>query len=149
MGEKRAESREEMGDEKIVIAKIEAIVASAQKDIIKEILIQSDKISLVDKRLATVEYEVTGISGDPNNRGIVNRCVEHDKRISLVEDYIIQDKIEDAEKTGYQKGSAKAAIIALKNKEITVKWGVAIIALIGVVLSSTVLQTVVNHLVGG
>jgi hypothetical protein len=128
-----------------LMANVETTIANSQRAIVEEILIQTEKLVAVDKRVARIEDGVFGDNRDPNNHGMVHEIAGIKCRLEIYDEFITDYRIEKAGRNGEAKGAAKAVRVNLKNKEITVKIGVALIALIGVVLSSTVLQTLVDH----
>ena len=107
-----------------MVASIKMDIANSNNAVIEELLEQRNSIDKVDKRMERLEHVVIGINGDPNSRGIVHRCEDHETRFKKYDDLIEQIKIKSAR-----------------------QFGIFIIAIIGAVSSSTVLQTVVEYLV--
>lgn len=117
--------------------KVTAIVSQNQSEMLQEVFVITDKISGIDKRMERMEHVVVGIKDDPNNPGIVHRCVKHGDRIEVLENYVHSQTEKDKSKEIKEDRKFK------KHSANVVIW-VALIGLAGTLATSTVTTMLVS-----
>jgi len=118
-----------------MVSGIRALILQFQNDIIEEMIGWKDELMKLITRITRIEHRVFGIEGDPLSGSMVGDINALRCRVDKCDEFI--DKHDDAEnyKQGYANGRKKAATIDIKKREITVKWGTALIALAAVMIT--------------
>ena len=119
------------------------------KNINAEVMTQHELLERFKTGLIAIEHAIFGVPGDPNQPGIVQRCILHAEHFATIDTFIRGHEHQTSEKIGEIVGEKVGIIKGMAARELTIKLWQMILGFGLTILLSGIMPTIVEILKAG